>query len=60
MESGRPPILTGQRWLPVHHGVKVYGRQLVHRGDVALLDRDRPHMVIGPSRSWVFQAEARY
>lgn len=58
--AGPPPILVDDGWLLIYHGVKGYGGHLVYRVGVALLDKDRPHKLIGRSRNWIFQAEAPY
>ena len=58
--TGPPPIETDDGWLLIYHGVKRYGDRPVYRVGLALLDRERPHKLIGRSRGWVFQAEASY
>ncbi len=58
--AGPPPIPTRNGWLLLYHGVKAYAGQLAYRVGVALLDRDRPHKLIGRSPHNIFKAVEIY
>jgi predicted GH43/DUF377 family glycosyl hydrolase len=44
----------------IYHGVKFYADEMLYRVGLALLDKDRPHRVIGRSVGCVFQPEMPY
>jgi len=58
--AGAPPIETDAGWLLLYHGVKLAPSGPIYRVGVALLDRDRPWVVLGRSHEWVFGPEAPY
>ncbi|HUK44859.1 MAG TPA: hypothetical protein VLV28_06170 [Gaiellaceae bacterium] len=57
---GPPPLLTDDGWLLLYHGVRVTASGSIYRVGVALLDRERPAMVLARSREWVFGPTAPY
>jgi predicted GH43/DUF377 family glycosyl hydrolase len=58
--AGAPPLLTDNGWLLIYHGVKFYADEMLYRVGLALLDKDRPHRVIGRSAGCLFQPEMPY
>ena len=57
---GAPPLLTGEGWLLLYHGVKEMAGRPVYRLGVALLDRENPRIVLARASEWVFAPEAEY
>jgi predicted GH43/DUF377 family glycosyl hydrolase len=57
---GPPPLLTDHGWLVCYHGVKVTASGSIYRLGLALLDRDRPDLVIVRGDEWVFGPHAPY
>jgi predicted GH43/DUF377 family glycosyl hydrolase len=57
---GPPPLLTERGWLVCYHGVKVTASGSVYRLGLALLERDRPDVLIERGDEWVFGPQAPY
>jgi predicted GH43/DUF377 family glycosyl hydrolase len=57
---GPPPLLTPHGWLLCYHGVRVTASGSVYRLGLALLDRDRPDMVVARGNEWVLGPDAPY
>ena len=57
---GPPPLLTEHGWLVCYHGVKLTASGSIYRLGLALLDRDRPEVVIARGNEWVFGPHAPY
>jgi predicted GH43/DUF377 family glycosyl hydrolase len=55
-----PPLLTADGWLLLYHGVRVTAAGSIYRLGLALLDRDRPEIVLARSTEWIFGPEAPY
>jgi predicted GH43/DUF377 family glycosyl hydrolase len=52
--------LTSNGWLLLYHGVRVTATGSIYRLGLALLDRDRPEIVLARSTEWIFGPEAPY
>jgi predicted GH43/DUF377 family glycosyl hydrolase len=57
---GPPPLLCEQGWLVCYHGVRVTASGSIYRLGLALLDRERPDVVIARGDEWVFGPHATY
>ena len=57
---GPPPLQTEDGWLVAFHGVRRTAAGAIYRVGLALLDRDRPELVVTRSPEWVFGPEAPY
>jgi predicted GH43/DUF377 family glycosyl hydrolase len=55
-----PPLLTGEGWLLLYHGVRVTAAGSIYRLGLALLDTERPDVVLARSSEWIFGPEAPY
>jgi len=55
-----PPLLTGEGWLILYHGVRRTAAGSIYRLGLALLDADRPEIVLARSSEWVFGPDAPY
>ncbi len=57
---GPPPIETPEGWLVIYHGVKTAVSGPIYRVGAALLDLERPNVVLRRTRSWLLGPEAPY
>jgi predicted GH43/DUF377 family glycosyl hydrolase len=57
---GPPPLLTPAGWLICYHGVRVTASGSIYRLGLALLDRERPEVVLARGNEWVFGPQASY
>jgi beta-1,2-mannobiose phosphorylase / 1,2-beta-oligomannan phosphorylase len=57
---GPPPLRTEWGWLILYHGVRVTAAGSIYRLGLAMLDLEKPAVVIGRSREWVFSPETEY
>lgn len=57
---GPPPIETEAGWLIIYHGVKQNVSGPVYRVGAALLDLERPTVVLRRTTQWLMSAEADY
>jgi predicted GH43/DUF377 family glycosyl hydrolase len=55
-----PPLLTEEGWLLVYHGVRRTAAGSIYRLGLALLDADRPDVVLARSSEWILGPEAEY
>jgi predicted GH43/DUF377 family glycosyl hydrolase len=55
-----PPLLTDEGWLILYHGVRQTAAGSIYRLGLALLDADRPDVVLARSNEWVFGPDATY
>jgi predicted GH43/DUF377 family glycosyl hydrolase len=57
---GPPPIETPEGWLVLYHGVKTAVSGPIYRVGAALLDLERPHIVLHRTNQWLLSPEATY
>ena len=57
---GPPPLKTAAGWLIAYHGLKITSSGAIYRIGLALLDLERPEVVLARTRDWVFGPEAPY
>lgn len=55
-----PPLATPQGWLVLYHGVRVTASGSLYRLGLALLDLERPNLVLARSSEWIFGPDAPY
>lgn len=55
-----PPLLTEEGWLILYHGVRQTAAGSIYRLGLALLDTERPDVVLARSNEWVFGPDALY
>jgi predicted GH43/DUF377 family glycosyl hydrolase len=55
-----PPLLTGQGWLILYHGVRTTASGAIYRLGLALLDKENPCRVLARSDEWIFGPEEDY
>jgi len=55
-----PPLLTAEGWLLLYHGVRRTAAGSIYRLGLALLDTERPEVVLARSSEWIFGPEAPY
>lgn len=55
-----PPLLTDEGWLLLYHGVRHTAAGSIYRLGLALLDIERPDVVLARSSEWFFGPEAPY
>jgi predicted GH43/DUF377 family glycosyl hydrolase len=55
-----PPLLTDEGWLILYHGVRRTAAGSIYRLGLALLDTERPEVVLARSNEWVLGPEAPY
>ncbi len=58
--AGLPPIDTEAGWLIIYHGVKYAAGNPIYRLGAALLDRDKPHRLVGRGRQWLLSPAEIY
>jgi len=54
------PIETEAGWLAIYHGVKYVVGDPIYRLGAALLDREKPHRLIGRARRWLLGPSEPY
>jgi predicted GH43/DUF377 family glycosyl hydrolase len=57
---GPPPLLTEEGWLIAYHGVRMTSAGAIYRVGLALLDRERPDLLLARSPDWVLGPTAPY
>ena len=57
---GAPPLETPHGWLAVYHGVRETVSGHLYRAGLALLDLERPWLVLRRSEEWVLGPQADY
>ena len=55
-----PPIKTREGWLLLYHGVKRTGSGNIYRIGAALLDLERPHIVMGHTKYFILGPDESY
>jgi beta-1,4-mannooligosaccharide/beta-1,4-mannosyl-N-acetylglucosamine phosphorylase len=58
--AGPSPIETDAGWLLIYHGVKEVAGGPIYRMGAALLDRDKPHQLIGRAGRWLLGPTEEY
>lgn len=59
--AGPPPILTGEGWLLLYHGVATHFRSVnIYQAGAVLLDRDDPRRVLARTEENIFEPRALY
>jgi predicted GH43/DUF377 family glycosyl hydrolase len=57
---GPPPLLTEEGWLIAFHGVRLTAAGAIYRVGLALLDRERPDLLLARTPDWVLGPTAPY
>ena len=58
--AGPPPLETHDGWFLIFHGVMQVGNSWEYRFGLALLDKEKPHLLLRRWPEWVFEPQEPY